>query len=434
MKIQSIKIDGFRNLDAVSLKLSDRTALIAENNFGKSNILDAITFGVRFIQATPAEKTGMMSMVENVPIHKELAGRNFSFEVELLHEETSDTEPKSDSGKLVRYSYSFKWADRRDQQPEILTEKLEVKSLEPHSKLRNIIVRNNESCKYRSSGSGRCSVTARPSENELLVNRLNHMDVPADEPIIIEKLNNLKIYSEDHLDVRSFYRLDPIQLGNQSDWLVDMENLPRILAQIQEKNEIQFSYVEDIFKNLFPSTKKLILKKYNLNGLSDSVKTPDESLPFTVNDVLYQLYVEDENLIGPIKFERLSDGAKRVLVILTKIIVAVRSNASLIMIEEPEDSVHPELLNEYLRAIAGLQENCKILFTTHSPYLAEYLEKEQLRIGYSETCGTAGFYSLSKKGLRILKEDADNFDQTQGEHIFYLLHDRNFDMRTILEM
>ena len=47
MKISKITIEGFANIDKVSLSLSNICALLAYNNFGKSNILEAISFGFR---------------------------------------------------------------------------------------------------------------------------------------------------------------------------------------------------------------------------------------------------------------------------------------------------------------------------------------------------------------------------------------------------
>lgn len=56
MKIQVVKIDGYKNLKSTSFNLGKITALIALTNFGKSNVLDAINFGTRFIRANDDKK------------------------------------------------------------------------------------------------------------------------------------------------------------------------------------------------------------------------------------------------------------------------------------------------------------------------------------------------------------------------------------------
>ena len=39
MKIQAVLIDGFKNLSNVKISFDNITALVALNNFGKSNVL-----------------------------------------------------------------------------------------------------------------------------------------------------------------------------------------------------------------------------------------------------------------------------------------------------------------------------------------------------------------------------------------------------------
>ena len=47
MKIQAVLIDGFKNLSNVKISFDNITALVALNNFGKSNVLSGIDFGLR---------------------------------------------------------------------------------------------------------------------------------------------------------------------------------------------------------------------------------------------------------------------------------------------------------------------------------------------------------------------------------------------------
>ena len=50
MKIQAVLIDGFKNLSNVKISFDNITALVALNNFGKSNVLSGIDFGLAFIK------------------------------------------------------------------------------------------------------------------------------------------------------------------------------------------------------------------------------------------------------------------------------------------------------------------------------------------------------------------------------------------------
>ena len=67
--------------------------------------------------------------------------------------------------------------------------------------------------------------------------------------------------------------------------------------------------------------------------------------------------------------------------ILTKIIVSSVSNISLIAIEEPENSVHPGLFQAYIQIISQLLDDCKVIITSHSPYIISYLNPSWIHVG-----------------------------------------------------
>ena len=49
MILNKVKISGIFNLKDVEISLDDLSALIAPNNYGKSNVLQAIDFGIMYI-------------------------------------------------------------------------------------------------------------------------------------------------------------------------------------------------------------------------------------------------------------------------------------------------------------------------------------------------------------------------------------------------
>ena len=71
MKIQAVLIDGFKNLSNVNISFEKITALVALNNFGKSNVLAAIDFGLKFIKASIEDKANMMSNANLIPINNQ---------------------------------------------------------------------------------------------------------------------------------------------------------------------------------------------------------------------------------------------------------------------------------------------------------------------------------------------------------------------------
>ena len=77
MKIQAVLIDGFKNLSNVKISFDNITALVALNNFGKSNVLFGIDFGLAFIKATIEDKKEMMANSNLIPINCNMIGKNY---------------------------------------------------------------------------------------------------------------------------------------------------------------------------------------------------------------------------------------------------------------------------------------------------------------------------------------------------------------------
>ena len=102
MKIKSITVGGFKNLKKTRVSLDGITAIISINNYGKSNLLEAIDFGCDFIFQNPRERKTMMRWSRAIPINKKLADNQFFFEIEFENEEDLEY-------RFVRYGYSFEW-------------------------------------------------------------------------------------------------------------------------------------------------------------------------------------------------------------------------------------------------------------------------------------------------------------------------------------
>ena len=101
MKIQAVLIDGFKNLSDVKITFDNITALVALNNFGKSNVLSGIDFGLSFIKASIDDKIEMMANSNLIPINQGMQGRNYKFKVEVLTE---------DAGQVYRVQYGYEFA------------------------------------------------------------------------------------------------------------------------------------------------------------------------------------------------------------------------------------------------------------------------------------------------------------------------------------
>lgn len=423
MKIQAVTISGFKNISKVTLQLDNITALVSLNNFGKSNVLTAIDFGLDYINGSMIDKRTMMSNKDLIPLNKAMVGKNFCFELELLS--TFDNEECQ-----IVYGYEFCWKTDEEKEPKIISEFLKYRPMDSAQKYTQLIKRDEYKSLYKSSETGRCSSKIKVERTELAVNKLTAYDeiFSAD---LIKKINSLKFYMENHLDAKSFYRPDPILRKGLDDLAITASNLPRVVYQLRENYREKFEMLIDVYRELFPDIKDVIVKRYEINAESTDL-LPDEA-PFVISNDLYVLFVKDERIIQPIDFAMMSDGAKRVFMILVKLILADVSNVSLIAIEEPENSIHPSLFRSYIQIISQLVNECRIIITSHSPYIISYLEPSWIYVGINKDPGVADFYTFKKSGQRALQQEAIRFDMKMGDYLFSLLSDDETNWAEYLE-
>lgn len=423
MKIQAVLIDGFKNLLDVRINFDNITALVALNNFGKSNVLSGIDFGLAFIKANGEDKLRMMANFNLIPMNQSIQGRNFRFEVEVLTE---------DAGQeyRVQYGYDFAWQCDEDKLPEIVEEYLRIRLNEKGQKYTQIINRNKETALYKSSETGRCSSKIKVESSELVVNKLRAYD-ELYYAEIIRKLNGMRMYMENNLDAKSFYKPDPIIRKGFENEMINAANLPRIIFYLKKQNPDKFELLKDVFFQLFPDIEDMIVKDFKINAMEETFLPEDA--PFIFTNSIYVLFVKDKNLTNPVDFSMMSDGAKRVFMILTKIIISSVSNISLIAIEEPENSVHLGLLQSYIRIISQLLDDCKVIVTSHSPYIISYLNPLWLHVGLNRKPGVAEFFAFKKSGQKQLENDAARFKMSMGDYLFSLLADPESNIRDYLE-
>lgn len=423
MKIQAVLIDGFKNLSDVKITFDNITALVALNNFGKSNVLSGIDFGLAFIKASIDDKMEMMANSNLIPINQSMQGRNYKFEVEMVTEE-------AEQEYRVQYGYEFSWQCDEDEVPEIVSEYLRIKLDDKGQKYTQLINRTKDAALYKRSETGRCSSKIKVDASELVVNKLRaYDDLYYTE--IIKKLNSMRMYMENNLDAKSFYQPDPIIRKGFENEMINADNLPRIIFNLKKQAPDKFELLKDVYFQLFPDIEDVIVKSFKINA-SENEQFPEDA-PFIFTNSIYVLFVKDKNLANPVNFSMMSDGAKRVFMILTKIIVSSVNNISLVAIEEPENSVHPGLFQAYIQIISQLLDDCKVIITSHSPYVISYLNPSWIHVGMNRKPGVAEFFAFKKLGQKQLENDAAGFNMSMGDYLFSMLADSESNISDYLE-
>ena len=411
MRIDKIRICGFRNITEQTVNFGDITALVGLNGYGKSNVIDAIDFGIDFIHAVTSAKENLMTSKICIPILKANAGKDFSFEIEFKM--LSNNQPL-----VVQYGYSFSW--ETIQSPAgICSEFLRIKQDEKNKRYISYISRTGSTAHYRTSETGRCDKLIKIEPCALIVNKLSALD-DLYYIDVIQQINSFRFFVERHLDASPSFIPAPFVIkGFQELELEGIQSIPRAIFYLKRDYPEKFELLLDAFMQLFPDIKELYVEEIKLDqgiGLKQS-----EELPFIFSDSIYVMSVVDDKLIQPVRFEHLSDGTKRVFLMLTFAIIADIKKLSMIAIEEPENSIHPSLFQSYLDVLSQLVSDCRILFTSHSPYIIQYLNPESIYIGMTQENGEATFRRIAPTKVKKLLRDSADYNKSTGDYIFDLL-------------
>ncbi len=411
MEITKVNIKGIRNIVNSEIHFDKITALVGLNGYGKSNILDAIDFGIEFISAK--SKFKFMTSKSDIPILKSAAGTNFSFLFEL----------KILSGGvdyLVEYGYEFSWASSQNQ-PMIVKESLRTKQDKKGQKYTYVINRDKTKAFYKRSETGRCDTPIKIDNMSLVLNKISAFD-DLYYIDIINQINNVNFYKERHLDASIAYDPDPFIIKGLDELeLNGIENIPRAIYFLKKTYEDKYTLLINAFKQLFPGISNIEVKEYKLEQERKAQIKLAENIPILYADSIYTMLVKDDLLFQPLSFDRLSDGAKRIFLMLTYAVIADIKGFSLIAIEEPENSIHPKLLQNYLDILSQLLNKCKIIFTSHSPYIIQYMKPSNIYIGLNRADGSVDFRKIAAKKENLLYKDALKYDKSIGDYIFNLL-------------
>lgn len=391
MVIDSVEIGGFANIRDVKVGLDDVTALIAPNGYGKSNVLRALAFGSRFIGASETERERMMAQENVMPINRSMLRQDFSMEI-----------CGKSSDVWFEYGFSFRWTvDER--KGAVTGEWLRMKQEE--RKFRQAMLRKAEDeFLYLSSPTGRCSNLERVAGCQLALQKMAQ-----DESLFFaEMVKDVAGTTFPQLDT-----LDNPEVYFSADSTKGIELLGELtlsgyLFRLKEQNPMAYNVLEDGIRQLVPHVTRF---------------EPREIVLADGRTRLYDIVVEERNSAYPTSVRQMSSGSKRMVLLLTLCVAAREKGLPLLMIEEPENSVHPRLLENLLLALHDYAGETKVLLTSHSPYLMRHMRACQMYFGLPADDDVARFARLKEGKVRTVSKFASAMELTVGEYMFDFMLD-----------
>lgn len=423
MKIKSISVGGFRNIKKTKLYLDNITSIIAVNNYGKTNLLNAIKFGVDFINNSEEIRESMMSWKSGIPLNPKVMNDNYEFEIEFEDENLKDYED-------IRYGYSFSWYKNDNSGCKILDEYIDVKSKDA-IKYSSLLRRENG--KYRKNKEVKSMASIKLDYNVLSVDILRHFrgEKISDVSKLIKGINILEC---DSLDTRPYYDEVPFEFGG------GFSSVPKLIYNLKQKDFERYLDLTEYFYELFPDFEEIYVDSIKINPSIDmNINNENfKDIPFKILDEIQRVTIKSKYINQPISLDMMSAGTKRVIWLLTSMISAKYNNCSIIFIEEIETSIHPKLIKNLLKIISEISQKTgiKVLMTSHSPLAIQYLKPKSLYIGKSSDYGDATFSKLKKSKINPMNKIARARGLSLGELIFDILSDNlnsNNVMKLILE-
>lgn len=429
MRPLSVTVAGFKNLDTIHLELGGITALVATNNYGKTNLLDAIEYGADFIGSNASNRLRMMSNTSCLPLNPELEEQDYSIEFEF----------ESDFGdpfRYVRYGFAFSWIKDDESGCRIVNEYLKMNSKQ-NGQWKGYIVR--EKGQFRARSNTRSMRSLSLDDFTLAIDVIPSLKDVEISPIV-KAIKETVVLVCRSLDTTNRFSSPPIEIGPDFSlpgvMSFDDKDLPRSLYILKEtKPEMFEEFLSDVYE-LFPTFEKVSVDSYELPGevseiLHASLGRDDDDnengdgnekgVPFRIRDDQYRITITDSTLNQPVDISRMSTGTKRTIWLIANIVIAQLTDVSCLGVEEIEAGVHPRMIASLLDILYSHIDETALIVSSHSPYLVQYLKPEQIYVGLPSENGVAKFVRLRGDRIDVALDLAFARGMSLGEYLFELL-------------
>jgi len=363
MPVNKLIVKNYKSLKDLQLEMKPFMVFIGPNNAGKSNIFDCL----RFLSDSARKGRDWQQMVNQKGGFKQIVYDGNTSD-KILIELQGSVNVKS---KVQHYKYFVKFVGERFSGGrninEIFTlmENGEKHLLEfPFENNKVIAINaNNEQSSMNVSG------------DQLYI---SYFADPVYYPIIGHFSQEVQNWGFFHL-LPPLMR-EPSEVLNEFQLRAMGENISTMLHTLQSESRERFHKIEEILKEAVPELEELT------TGLTQQKPS------------LTYIRIREKHLKTSIPVWNMSDGTIRLLGYLATIYSP--EVPSLICIEEPENYVHPRLLEFIADLIKTASQKTQVLVTTHSPYLIDFLEPEDLFIVEKKKGQTIVNKAEDKKGIK----------------------------------
>lgn len=354
--VRRLILKRFRSIPSERIEFGNPMFFVGRNGSGKSNLVDAFSF-LADSMAVPLQavfdRRGGITAVRNRTSGKSYPP-NLGLGVEFgsLHGETSGGRYAFEVRALKNYGF------------EVVREQCLVE----HSG-------GSRSWFERGNGSFRSNVKGLDPALDTTALSLPLVGGDARFAPIVSVLSRFRVYSIEPAKLREMQ--DP---DGGTSLRTDGSNTASVLQEIGRHSPEQLARVGEILATIVPNTNAVRVRKHGNKLSLEFIQEWDDSATDSK-----KWRVGEESKGGAPKrlsFEafNMSDGTLRAIGLLAA--VFQRPAPSLIVVEEPEATIHPGALGAVLDLIRHASRNMQVVVTTHSPDVldAKWIREEHMRI------------------------------------------------------
>lgn len=340
-RFENISVKGFRRLRDIDLEMRNLIVMIGANGSGKTSFLDVLSTSAASasgkLQDTLQLKGGL----------NEILTRGKSPELEIaISMRVPEENPLKYCLTLSPKGISY------EIQQETLTQQINPNAPEPFKYIES----HGLNIKYFNQQEGK--LLPPDWEHNYLETSLSQVPSMYREPENLRKnLASCTYYGALDVSEKSPIRLPqkirPAKLPGASG-----EDLVSCLFDLQQTDRDRFEMIEDILATAFPDFKRL-------------------NFPLAAAG-MFSMTWTDKNFSKDIYIHELSEGTLRFLWLTT--LLQSQSLTTITLLDEPEVSLHPELLRHLVYLMREAAKHTQLIVATHSDRLIRFLEPHEVLI------------------------------------------------------
>lgn len=301
----------------------------------------------------------------------------------------------------------------------MVTEEMKVKGKIPGSKYKSYIHRDNKGSKYLKSRTARCNSVLEIDSDILVIEKLANFDDLFYKDILKAILGLNKSISS-MMDISRAF--EGIRITDQNEHKIGFdggENVKQFLFLLKKEKQKKYNLLINSLKDLIPTIEAIEAKEIDFLPQKEIEKI--KPIPFTLPEKVYEIMVKERFNNQFTTSRYLSRGTLRILMILTAAVDAEERGVSILGIEEFENSIHPQLMQRLLIILSELAPSVKIIISSHSPHLIQYLNLNSIYFGIPDDNCVANFKKIKESKHNFLIKYAQEIETSLGDLLFELM-------------